>query len=63
MVERDGNGRKGEGEDWRKLCAAAAEEPDSEKLISLVHQILRAFDERDQAVKLSGRPKQYCGQP
>lgn len=45
--------------DWRELCAAAAEEPDSEKVFSLVHQILRAFDERDQAVKLVSR----CGQP
>ena len=63
MAERDGNGCESNGEDWRKLCAAAVEEPDSEKLVSLVHQILRAFDERDQAVKLSARTKQYCGQP
>ncbi len=40
--------------DWRELCAAAAEEPDSEKLVSLVNQILQAFDERDQ--ELSTRP-------
>lgn len=26
------------GNDWRELCAAAAEEFDSEKLISLVNQ-------------------------
>ncbi len=39
MVERN--------RDWRELCAAAAEEPDSEKLISLVDRILRAFDDRD----------------
>ena len=55
--------RKDNGKDWRELCAAAAEEPDSERLVSLVNQILRAFDERDQAVKLSSRPKQYWGQP
>jgi hypothetical protein len=36
------------GKDWRELCAAAAQEPDSEKLVSLVNQILQAFDERDQ---------------
>jgi hypothetical protein len=41
---------------WRELCAAAAEEPDSEKLVSLVNQILQAFDERDQEVILSKRP-------
>jgi hypothetical protein len=45
-----------DGKDWRELCAAAAEEPDSEKLVSLVNQILQAFDERDQGVILSGRP-------
>jgi hypothetical protein len=33
------------GKDWRELCAAASEESDSEKLASLVDQILRAFDE------------------
>ena len=32
---------------WRELCAAAAKETDSEKLSSLVHQILRAFDQED----------------
>lgn len=39
------------GNDWRELCAAAAEEFDSEKLINLVNQILLAFDERDQQSK------------
>jgi len=39
------------GNDWRELCAAAAEEFDSEKLINLVNQILQAFDERDQESK------------
>ncbi len=29
---------------WRELCAAAAKELDSEKLISLVNQILQDFD-------------------
>ena len=49
--------------DWRELCAAAAEEPDSEKLISLVNQILEAFDTRDQAVARARQPKQLCRQP
>jgi hypothetical protein len=31
-------------EDWRELCAAAAREPDSEKLFALVNQILESFD-------------------
>jgi hypothetical protein len=50
--------------DWRQLCAAAAEEPDSEKLISLVNQILQALDERDQRAKLcsclGSVPDQEC---
>jgi len=37
----------GKGSDWRELCAKAAEEPDSEKLISLVNQILQALEECD----------------
>ena len=48
--------------DWRELCAAVAKEPDSEKVVSLVHQILRALDECDQTVKLTSSPKQYCRQ-
>jgi hypothetical protein len=32
-------------QDWRTLCAAAAEEPDSEKVAWLVDQILEALDE------------------
>lgn len=39
----DGNKNK----DWRELCVEASEEPDSDKLVSLVHQILRAFEELD----------------
>ena len=46
----DGSGawRMDEGNrvDWRELCAAAATEPDSEKLADLVDQIIRALDER-----------------
>ena len=38
------------GKDWRELCAEVAEEPDSEKVVSLVHRILQAFDECDQKV-------------
>lgn len=36
------------GKDWRELCAEAAEEPDSEKVVSLVRRILQAFDECDE---------------
>jgi hypothetical protein len=35
------------GKHWRELCAEVAEEPDSEKVVSLVNQILQAFDECD----------------
>ena len=34
------------GKDWRELCAAAVEEPDSDKLVSLVNQILQASEEK-----------------
>ncbi len=37
---------------WRELCAAASEEPDSEKLMSLVNQILQALEELDQPSQL-----------
>jgi hypothetical protein len=30
--------------DWRTLCAAAATEPDSEKLAGLVEEIIKALD-------------------
>ena len=36
------------GKDWRELCAEVADEPDSERVVSLVNQILQAFDECDQ---------------
>ena len=35
------------GKDWRELCVAASQEVDSDKLFSLVNQILEAFDEGD----------------
>lgn len=34
--------------DWRELCVAAAEEPDPQKLASLVRQLVQAIDERNQ---------------
>jgi hypothetical protein len=37
MAESDQTG-------WRELCAAAAKEPDSEKLVNLVDQIIHALD-------------------
>jgi hypothetical protein len=46
------------GKDWRELCAEAAEEPDSQRVVSLVNQILQAFDDCDQnatAVSRHGR--------
>jgi hypothetical protein len=33
--------------DWRELCAAAATEPDSERLADLVDQLIKALDERE----------------
>ena len=34
--------------DWRELCKAAASELDPAKLITLVSELTRALDERDQ---------------
>jgi len=31
--------------DWRELCAAVTNEPDSKKLDSLVQELIRALDE------------------
>jgi hypothetical protein len=42
--------------DWRELCAAATVERDSEKLFSLVNQILQVFDDRDQKLMSPDRP-------
>jgi hypothetical protein len=47
------------GKHWRELCAEAAEEPDSEKVASLVNQILQAFDECDQKVR---SPERQAGE-
>lgn len=49
---RESNGR--DERDWKKLCAAASEEPDSEKLVSLVHQIIQAFNENDKKNPVAG---------
>jgi len=43
--------------DWRELCAAAANEPDSERLVSLVNELLQALDERDRAAILANAPR------
>jgi predicted MarR family transcription regulator len=42
---------------WRALCAAAAQEPDSEKVASLVNQILEALDEHREIIR-TDRPSQ-----
>ena len=45
-----------ERRDWRELCAAAATETDSEKVVSLVNAIIEAFDERERGVSLPTLP-------
>jgi hypothetical protein len=42
---------------WRALCAAAAQEPDSEKVASLVNQILEVLDEHKEVIR-ADRPSQ-----
>jgi hypothetical protein len=44
------------GKDWRQLCAAASGESDSKRLVSLVNQILEAFDECDRESMYPRRP-------
>ena len=48
--------------DWRELCAAAANEPDSEKFADLIERIIKALDERRERFI---SPKQFgeCSQP
>jgi hypothetical protein len=46
--------------DWRELCAAASREPDSEKLFSLVNQILQAFDADPQRARRESDPIEDC---
>ncbi len=53
MAENNNCGRKG----WRELCAAASQEPDSDRLVSLVHQILRAFEDSDAEPDRSPAPE------
>ena len=50
------------GSDWRDLCAEASQEPDAEKLASLVDQILQAFDERDKE-SICGRAATTASKP
>jgi hypothetical protein len=51
------------GKDWRELCAAASEESDADKLLSLVHEILHAFEENDPTPMLPGRPNALATKP
>ncbi len=41
---------------WRELCAAATVEPDSDKLFSLVSQILQVFEEGDHKQRSANHP-------
>jgi hypothetical protein len=43
------------GKDWRELCAAAVEEPDSERLASLVNQIIEAIDQHHYTSQMTKR--------
>jgi hypothetical protein len=51
-----------EQKDWRELCAEAAEEPDSERVVSLVNQILQALDECDRKLMLNGANSRSSGE-
>jgi hypothetical protein len=47
---------------WRELCAAAAKEPDSEKLVDLVDQLIKALDANREGL-VSARNLAPCGGP
>jgi hypothetical protein len=36
----------GESRNWHELCEAASKEPDSERLMALVSELIKALDER-----------------
>jgi hypothetical protein len=38
-------------EEWQRLCALAASEQDSEKLLVLIKEINRLLDEKDQGLR------------
>jgi hypothetical protein len=44
--------------DWRELCAAAANEPDPEKLASLIDQIIQAMDSNTPGSLTTDHPSQ-----
>ena len=55
---------KGEtGELWKKLCAQAAEEQDSEKLLELVKEINRLLEEKEARLKAAQKPPESQGKP
>jgi hypothetical protein len=52
---------EGNRTDWRQLCAATATETDSETLANLVHQLIKALDERGNGFA-SPTQLDQCGQ-
>jgi hypothetical protein len=46
-----------ENRDWQDLCEAASKEPDSERLMTLVSELIKALDEhKTPANGARGRP-------
>ena len=43
-------------EEWMELCALAAKEQDTEKLMQLTKEIIRLLDEKDARLKQSRTP-------
>ena len=46
---------------WQELCAAAATERDSKKLVELVDQLLKALEQRGGV--LAQQPLDSCNEP
>jgi hypothetical protein len=44
-----------ENRTWQELCEAASNEPDPEKLMALISELMRVLDERDNALQTRAR--------
>ena len=48
------------GNTWRKLCEQAAAEPNPEKLLEIVHEINRMFEEKEQRLMQARKSQSHA---
>ncbi len=46
-----------ENRTWQELCEAASKEPDSEQLMALVSELMKALDERKPPTRRAGHAR------